>query len=186
MPSQCTRTVTTPPTTSTPSTVPGTATSAGTAGGAAVVVNSTLGQITGQIAANGSGSTGSAAGQATLVQQGTTSGNSNQIFLTLNTGIAFDFPDQATMLSFLKSQIKDCRPPTIYFSQRSAPNKNLFDVLIIFPSGIPNNKFTGIFSYSYKGYSASVTVGIDPLAIANSFASAKTSSRQQGNARNSL
>jgi hypothetical protein len=35
---------------------------------------------------------------------GNPAGNSNQIYLTLNSGISIDFPDQATMVNFLKAK----------------------------------------------------------------------------------
>jgi cysteine-rich repeat protein len=111
----------------------------------------------------------------------TLSGNSNQIFLTVNTGVAFDFPDQATMQSFLKAKFTGCAPPTFYFSQRPQPNKNLFDCLLIFPSGIPNSKFTAAFSYSYSGASGQLSVPVDPLAITSSMANSRSSSTKQGN-----
>lgn len=55
------------------------------------------------------------------------------------------------MEKFLNAKFIGCSAPTLFCSQRDSPEKNLFDCLGIYPSGIPNNKFAIDFSYSYKG-----------------------------------
>jgi len=52
--------------------------------------------------------------------------------------------------------------PTFYCLQR-ATILDLFDCLLIYPSGIPNTMFTITFSYNYQGHFASTNVTIDPL-----------------------
>jgi hypothetical protein len=105
-------------------------------------------------------------------------GNSNQIFIVLNTKTAFDFTDQSTMQNFLKAQFSGIRPPTVFFNQRPAPSKQLFDCLCIFPSGVPNSQFSIDFSYDKDGKQGAAKVNVDPLAI-----SAPSRSRATGRDR---
>jgi len=45
------------------------------------------------------------------------------------------------MQSFLKGKFKTLPRPTVYCAQRNAPNLDLFDCLLIYPSGVPNRRF---------------------------------------------
>ena len=115
--------------------------------------------------------------QPGLNLQGSPSGNSNQLYFTVNTGIAIDFPDQATMREFLKPKFQGYKSPTFYSTQRPKPDKNLFDCLLIFPSGVPTTKFSLTLSYSYKGFSSELLIDIDPLTI-NSATNSRGSARE--------
>ncbi len=68
-------------------------------------------------------------------------GNNNQIFMTLDSITSFNFPDQQTMSNFLKAKFTGCNPPTLFCNQQ-VKSKNLFDCLLLFPSGVPNQSFT--------------------------------------------
>jgi len=98
-----------------------------------------------------------------LQQSGSIKSNSNQMFLTLDTIKPYDFPDQTTMQNFMKAKFIGCNPPTLFCSQKTVPAKNLFDCLLIFPSGVPNKQFSIDFSYSYNGNSGLTTVAVDPI-----------------------
>lgn len=88
--------------------------------------------------------------------------NSNNIFLTLQTTPTFTFADPTAMSNFMKSAFSNRNRPTTYCVQQKI-DLSLFDCLMIYPSGIPNTKFTVTFSYSKDGYSGNTTVTIDPL-----------------------
>ena len=103
-----------------------------------------------------------------LAIEGKILGNCNQIFLTLNTVKAFDFPNEETMKNFIKVKFTGCPPPTMYCGQKAAPKKHLFDCLLLFPSGIPTSKFQADFSYDYQGSKGWAKVDIDPLTIHSS------------------
>ena len=67
------------------------------------------------------------------------------------------------MQSFLKSSFAaTVRKPTVYCAQRNL-DFSLFDCLLIYPSGVPNNKLSVTFSYDYQGKKGSAIVTIDPL-----------------------
>lgn len=53
----------------------------------------------------------------------------------------------------------------MFCGQKDAPDKNLFDCLLLFPSGIPLSVFKAKFSYSYKGSEGWADVDINPLDI---------------------
>lgn len=89
--------------------------------------------------------------------------NTNNIFITLRTTPTFTFPNPTVMQNFLSSSFVSTFKPTTYCAQRKSPNLNLFDCLLIYPSGIPNNRFNVIFSFNYTGLSANTTVVIDPV-----------------------
>lgn len=103
-----------------------------------------------------------------LALEGKILGNSNQIFLTLNTVQAFNFPNEEIMKNFIKVKFTGCPPPTMYCGQKPAPKKHLFDCLLLFPSGIPTSKFQADFSYNYQGSKGWAKVDIDPLTIHSS------------------
>jgi cysteine-rich repeat protein len=112
-----------------------------------------------------------------LSVQGDIVGNSNQIFVTLNTVKAFDFPNDDAMRNFMGVKFEGCPPPSVYCSQKVTPEKQLFDCLLIFPSGIPNAPFTALFSYNYQGSSGWAKVSIDPLQISSAAARNQRNSR---------
>ncbi len=66
------------------------------------------------------------------------------------------------MRTFMKSRFTGCPPPTVFCAQQ-ANKKNLFDCLLLFPSGIPNKSFTVHFSYNYQSKSGNCSVLVDPL-----------------------
>jgi len=67
------------------------------------------------------------------------------------------------MQSFLKAKFVSAPRPTVYCAQRNAPNLDIFDCLLIYPSGVPNKKFNVDFEYNYQGKIGRRTVTVDPL-----------------------
>ena len=106
-------------------------------------------------------------GGVPLYQTGKISINSNNVFITLGTNPTFTFNNPTEMQNFIKSSYTVSNPPTTYCAQRSSPELNLFDCLLIFPSGVPNQQFTAKFSYDYQGRRGNADVVVDPLAVAN-------------------
>jgi hypothetical protein len=70
------------------------------------------------------------------------------------------------MKKFLQVKFENCPPPTVYCTQKQPPNKNMFDCLMIFPSGVPNLAFKADFSYNYQGMTGYNNLAIDPLSLA--------------------
>ena len=71
------------------------------------------------------------------------------------------------MQSFMQSSFPSGPKPTVYCAQRNSPNLNIFDCLLIYPSGVPNSQFTANFSFNYQGKSGSTAVRVNPLAANN-------------------
>lgn len=108
--------------------------------------------------------------------------NNNQLFLTLDAINPFNFPDQESMKNFIRAKFIGCPPPTVFCSQQAA-SKNLFDCLLLFPSGIPNKSFTANFSYNYQSKSGGCSVPIDPLKAQIEKNNARSNSRSNQNSR---
>ena len=102
---------------------------------------------------------------AALAQLGTTNINSNNVFITLKTSQTFTFANPTEMQSFIQATFPSGPKPTMYCAQRSSPNLNLFDCLLIYPSGVPNSQFTVNFSFNFQGKSGATSVKVNPLAI---------------------
>jgi len=103
-----------------------------------------------------------------LYQFGNTNINSNNVFITLKTNPTFTFSNPTEMQNFIQSTFTVTPKPTVYCAQRASPSLDSFDCLMIFPSGVPNKKFTVNFSYNYQGRSGATTVNVDPLTASNS------------------
>lgn len=103
-----------------------------------------------------------------LVQSGSTTINSNNVFVTLKTNPTFTFANPTDMQNFITTNVVSGAKPTVYCSQRPNPNLDLFDCLMIYPSGVPNVNFSVNFSYNYQGKTGAVTVTVDPFAVSNS------------------
>jgi hypothetical protein len=103
-------------------------------------------------------------GAAALVQVGSTNINSNNVFITLQTNPTFTFANPTDMQSFIQTSFPSGPKPTVYCAQRNSPNLNLFDCLLIYPSGVPNGQFQVNFSYNYQGKSGLANVKVNPLA----------------------
>jgi hypothetical protein len=71
------------------------------------------------------------------------------------------------MQSFIQASFPSGAKPTVYCSQKNSPNLDIFDCLLIYPSGVPNKPFVINFGYNYQGKSGSTSVSINPLAKAN-------------------
>lgn len=99
-----------------------------------------------------------------LTLSGKVNVNSNNVFLTLASTPTFTFPTVSAMQSFIQVAFKNSIRPTVYCQQQPSPRLNLFDCLLIYPSGVPNNQFSATFSYNYNGHSASTLVLVDPLS----------------------
>jgi hypothetical protein len=72
------------------------------------------------------------------------------------------------MENFIKSKFIDSITPTVYCSQRTSPETNLFDCLLIYPSGVPNKKYYVDFSYDFQSKNGYLRVLVDPLSQLNS------------------
>lgn len=86
------------------------------------------------------------------------------------------------MKNFIRAKFIGCPPPTVFCSQQAA-SKNLFDCLLLFPSGIPNKSFTANFSYNYQSKSGGCSVPIDPLKAQIEKNNARSNSRSNQNSR---
>jgi hypothetical protein len=71
------------------------------------------------------------------------------------------------MQSFMQTSFPSGPKPTVYCAQRNSPNLNVFDCLLIYPSGVPNSQFTVNFSYNYQGKTGSAAIKVNPLAAAS-------------------
>lgn len=96
--------------------------------------------------------------------QGNVSLNTNNIYVTLKTTPTFTFSNQNDMMQFIQTGFPNSFKPSVYCMQRLAPSLDLFDCLLVYPSGVPNGKFTINFSYNYQGRAASTIVTVDPLS----------------------
>jgi hypothetical protein len=67
------------------------------------------------------------------------------------------------MQNFIQASFPTGPKPTVYCSQRNSPNLDMFDCLLIYPSGVPNRQFSVDFSYNFQSKSASTTVQVNPL-----------------------
>lgn len=102
-----------------------------------------------------------------LSLRGNISLNSNNIYLSLLTNPTFTFPNPSVMQNFIQATyINTLRPVTYCVQQTTA--LNVFDCLLIYPSGVPNTKFNVRFSFDYQGMAANMTLTIDPLLYASS------------------
>lgn len=108
--------------------------------------------------------------------------NNNQVFITLDTFNPFNFPDQEAMKSFMKAKFTGCPSPTVFCAQQ-ASKRNLFDCLLLFPSGVPNKSFTADFSYSYQSKSGSCSLSVDPLKAQIDKATLRSNSKVASNSR---
>ena len=100
---------------------------------------------------------------ASLALMGTPSSNTNNVFITLKSTPVFTFPNEVIQREFIKTTITTGFRPTSYCMQRFN-QLDLFDCLLVYPSGIPNNVLTILFSFNYQGYSAETRVTVDPLS----------------------
>jgi cysteine-rich repeat protein len=102
-------------------------------------------------------------GAPALSQVGNANINSNNVFITLQTGQTFTFANPTEMQGFIQTSFPSGPKPTVYCAQRNSPNLNLFDCLLIYPSGVPNARFDVNFSFSYQGRTGSTRVSVNPL-----------------------
>ena len=100
--------------------------------------------------------------------------NTNNIFVSLATTPTFTFNDSAVMKSFIQLSFASNIKPTVYCVQGPAPNLNLFNCLFVYPNGVPNNIFNVTFAYNYQGYSAKLTIQINPLASQNTLSNRRS------------
>ena len=110
-----------------------------------------------------------------LYQEGTTNINSNNVFITLKTAHTYTFKDSQESQKFIKTKFPSGPSPTVYCSQRTNPELNTFDCLMIYPSGVPNSIFDVEFSFNHQGNRGSTTVKVDPFAALNARARARRS-----------
>jgi len=63
----------------------------------------------------------------------------------------------------MKSSFTSPAQPTTYCIQRASPNLDIFDCLLIYPSGVPISTFNATFWYNYQTKIGNATVSINPL-----------------------
>ena len=97
-----------------------------------------------------------------LTLVGSPSTNSNNVFVTLRSTPVFTFPNENAQREFIRANFVGGFRPTFYCLQR-VNLLDLFDCLLIYPSGIPNAIYTITFCYNYQGHSGSTDVTIDPF-----------------------
>jgi cysteine-rich repeat protein len=105
---------------------------------------------------------------ANLYQFGKANVNTNNVFITLKTRTTFTFASDTEKQNFMQSSFPSGPKPTVYCSQRTNPELDTFDCLLIYNSGVPNAIFDVNFSYSKNGISGATTVTVDPFAVSNS------------------
>jgi len=88
-----------------------------------------------------------------LTQSGKTNINSNNVFISLKTAQTFTFANPTEMQGFIKATFPSGAKPTVYCTQRNSPNLDVFDCLLIYPSGVPNSPFQVNFSFNFQGKS---------------------------------
>jgi hypothetical protein len=103
-------------------------------------------------------------GNPALSQVGSASINSNNVYITLKTSQTFTFANPTEMQAFIKTSFQAGAKPTVYCAQRNAPNLDVFDCLLIYPSGVPNAQFQVNFSFDYQGKNGQAIVKVNPLA----------------------
>jgi hypothetical protein len=79
------------------------------------------------------------------------------------------------MQSFIQATFPSGPKPTVYCAQRNSPNLNIFDCLLIYPSGVPNSQFQVNFAFNFQGKSGSAIVKVNPLTASNSVTSSASS-----------
>jgi hypothetical protein len=89
--------------------------------------------------------------------------NSNNVFITLQSNPTFTFANPTEMQNFIQAAFPPGPKPTVYCTQRNSPNLDMFDCLLIYPSGVPNKQFSVDFSYNFQLKSASTSVKVNPL-----------------------
>jgi hypothetical protein len=105
--------------------------------------------------------------------------NINNVFVVLKTDKTFKFTNEDEMQNFMKTKFPDSSAiPSVYCTQREAPDLDTFDCLAIYSSGIPNQKYHIEFSYNYQGDSGYIKVLVDPLASSFATRSRATASKR--------
>jgi hypothetical protein len=90
------------------------------------------------------------------------------VFVTLKTRRTFTFATDTERQNFIQSTFPSGPKPTVYCSQRTSPELDTFDCLLIYNSGVPNTIFDVNFSFNKDGTTGSVKVTVDPFAVSNS------------------
>jgi len=79
---------------------------------------------------------------ANLTLVGNVNTNINNVFVVLKTSKTFTFANENEMENFMKTSFPNSNSiPSVYCSQREAPELDTFDCLAIYSSGIPNQKY---------------------------------------------
>lgn len=94
--------------------------------------------------------------------------NINNVLVSLKTNPTFTFANEADMQSFMKSSYTSSSQPTTYCIQRQSPDLNIFDCLLIYPSGVPISAFNASFWFNYQGKTGNLTLNINPLLSGSS------------------
>ena len=96
--------------------------------------------------------------------------NFNNVFVLLQTDTVFSFPNEAEMRAFMKYDFPDSgtEPSSAYCLQQPA-QPAVFQCLLIYASGLPNEEYRVNFKYNRGGKDGFMEVEVDPLD--NAFAS---------------
>jgi cysteine-rich repeat protein len=81
---------------------------------------------------------------------GRVAANINSVFVVLKTDQVYNFDNEKEQENFIKTSFPGSTViPTVYCTQKNAPEKDIFDCYILYNSGVPNKKFNIEFSYNF-------------------------------------
>ena len=72
------------------------------------------------------------------------------------------------MQSFMQTSYSTVQKPMAYCNQENSPNQDIWDCLLVYSSGVPNQIYNVTFSYNYNGLIGNLTVSINSLAANSS------------------
>lgn len=81
------------------------------------------------------------------------------VFIIIEVDYLFHFKSENEMKSFMKYDFPNPSTlPTIAYCLQNITNKKLFQCLLMYPSGLPLDKYYVNFSYNHEGKSGSLEV----------------------------
>lgn len=87
--------------------------------------------------------------------------NNKNVHMKIRTDRQFSFSSETEMRDFMKFQFEQNSTPTWASCSQELTNKQLFNCLFIYPSGVPNYAFIINLFYSRNGYSGNLDVSVD-------------------------
>ena len=90
------------------------------------------------------------------------------MFIVLQTPQKFAFASDSQMQNFMQTSYSNSQKPTTYCNQENSPNEDIWDCLLVYSSGVPNQIYNVTFAYNYNGLVGNLTVSANPLAANSS------------------